>query len=67
MKIGKQRLEELTENLQNDCHKTVTAIIEGSQIEGKPDVTYQDATNVWLFKKLAELELLIEELQIKGR
>ena len=60
MKIGKQRLEELTENLQNDCHKTVEAILKD-----KPNCSYQDATNVWLFKKLAELELSIEELQIK--
>ena len=60
MKIGKQRLEELTENLQNNCHQTVEAILKD-----KPNCSYQDATNVWLFKKLAELELSVEELQVK--
>jgi hypothetical protein len=46
------------EQLQEDCHKVVGDIMGRSQ-----KVSYQDATNVWLFNKLAELQNRIEELE----
>lgn len=47
--ISKQEaLENLTAHIQNDCHKFV---------ESMPNVNYQDATNTYLFTKLAELTL----------
>ena len=55
-----QQIEKLTEKLQNNCHQTVEAILKD-----KPNCSYQDATNVWLFKELAELKLSIAELMIK--
>lgn len=44
------------EELQNDCHKTVETVISDS-------INHQDATNVWIFNKLASIELQIEQLQ----
>lgn len=57
MKIDKQILR-ISERLQDDCHKVVEAVMQESN-----KVSYQDATNVWLFNKLAELENRIEELE----
>ena len=57
--------EELTEKLQLECHGFIEKIIE---ISGKYDSkSYQDATNVWLFSKLAELQLKNQELESKIR
>jgi len=39
---------------QKDCHTEVTEMMRLNK-----DLAYQDATNVWIFKKLAELELII--------
>lgn len=50
--------EELADAFQKDCHWTVERIILQ-----KPKVTYQDATNVWMFVKLAELEIRLRELE----
>ena len=57
MKTDKQILK-IAEQLQDDCHKVVEAVMK----EGKK-VSYQDAANVWLFNKLAEFENRIKELE----
>ena len=43
---------------QKDCHETVEMIFDRK----KERVQYQDATNVWIFRKLAELQVQISEL-----
>ena len=54
--IRKQEtLEEITEQIQKDCHKFVESIIS--------KVTYQDATNTFLFMKLAELTLKLKKYE----
>ena len=54
--IRKQEtLEEITEQIQKDCHKFVESIIS--------NVTYQDATNTFLFMKLAELTLKLKKYE----
>lgn len=39
---------------QKECHQQVEELFKGGKKFDKS--SYQDATNVWLFKKLAELE-----------
>lgn len=54
--LNKQEtLEEITEQIQKDCHKFVESIIS--------KVTYQDATNTFLFMKLAELTLKLKKYE----
>jgi hypothetical protein len=48
-------LDKATE-IQNECHATVGFIMDNQK-----NVSVQDATNVFLFRKLAELTLDIKE------
>jgi hypothetical protein len=54
---AKETLEEITEQIQNECH---------SFIESVPNVNYQDATNTFLFMKLAELTLKLKKYETKN-
>lgn len=54
--MQKNKVDILAEQLQDDCHKTVDVIMKNL-----PNATYQDATNVWIFRKLAELELRVRK------
>ena len=54
-KPKQETLEEITEQIQKDCHKFVESIIS--------KVTYQDATNTFLFMKLAELTLKLKKYE----
>jgi len=47
----------LARNMQEDCHKIVEEVMKSSK------ASYQDATNVFIFHKLAKLELMIQELK----
>ncbi len=50
------------EKIQSDCHDTISQLKKaGSNAE------YQDLTNAYLFKKLAEFEVRIEELTKKPK
>ena len=53
-----ETLEEITEQIQKDCHKFVDSIIS--------KVTYQDATNTFLFMKLAELTLKLKNYETRS-
>lgn len=53
-----QDMIETTERFQKECHDLTKEIIEQ-----KPKCTVQDATNVWLFKKLAEFEVRLRQLE----
>lgn len=55
--ITSEQIMKTTESLQNNCHETVKAMKEQ-----KPDLSVQDATNVWIFNRLAILTLMIEDL-----
>lgn len=48
-----ETLEEITKQIQNECHEFVKSV---------PNVNYQDATNTFLFMKLAELTLKTKKL-----
>lgn len=61
MEITRENIEktlQVAENFQNDCHKTVELIMNE-----KKDCSYQDATNVWLFKKLADFEMRLRSIE----
>ena len=45
---------------QDECHKVAELILKEN-----PKTEYQDATNVWIFRKLAELQFHINELENK--
>ena len=55
-----ERIQVKTGELQMECHSLVQNII--NQSEDKSSIKYQDAFNVWLFMKLAELEIKINDL-----
>jgi hypothetical protein len=46
--------------LQKACHRHVEYMVEHGN-----NVSVQDATNVWIFKELAEIKLQIQLLDIK--
>ena len=52
----KERIQLLTERIQEECHYTVQAVSHNEK------VSYQDATNVFLFTKIAELQVANEQL-----
>ena len=50
-----ETLEEVTKQIQNECHNFTKLVV--------PNVSYQDATNTFLFMKLAELTLKIQNYE----
>ena len=61
---NQKEIDDLAERFQKDCHKTVETIFENHKFI--PDAgSVQDATNVWLFRKLAELQLEINDVKNK--
>ena len=54
MEITEKEILDRAEQLQEQCHQMVELT--------KGNTSYQDATNVWLFTKIAQLELRIEQL-----
>ena len=56
-KPKQETLEEITEQIQNECH---------SFVESVPNVNYQDATNTFLFMKLAELTLKLKNYETRS-
>jgi hypothetical protein len=50
-----ETIEEVTKQIQNDCHTFTKLVV--------PNVSYQDATNTFLFMKLAELTLKIQNYE----
>ena len=53
-KSKQETLEKITEQIQNECHIFVESVT---------NVTYQDATNTFLFMKLAELTLKLKKYE----
>ena len=53
-----------TEELQQECHLCTEDVFELAKVD-KPDLTYQDITNVFLLRKIAELQLELMELKLK--
>jgi hypothetical protein len=59
-KLSKNQSEEMlliAEGFQDECHLTVKSICENS---GK-NWNHQDATNTWIFLKLAQLQIQINK------
>jgi polyhydroxyalkanoate synthesis regulator phasin len=61
MKTKEEKLNKIQENakqLQNNCHSTIESIIDNAN----KNITYQDATNTWIFYQLATLTYEVNEL-----
>lgn len=56
---GIAAIEKRAAKIQDEAHQTINYIMASSTQK----VKYQDAMSVFLFNKIAELELQIEELQ----
>jgi hypothetical protein len=50
--------------LQQECQLCTEDVFELAKVD-KPDLTYQDVTNVFLLRKIAELQL--ELIQLKNK
>jgi hypothetical protein len=55
-------IKELTELFQKECWQQTEVVMRTSTDE----ISYQDATNVWIFEKLAQLQLEINDIRQKG-
>jgi hypothetical protein len=53
-----------TEELQQECHLCTEDVFELAKVD-RPDLVYQDITNVFLLRKIAELQLEVMELKTK--
>jgi len=51
-------LIKVAESFQNECHSMVKEFSKENK-----KLSVQDITNVWLFKKLAEMELRIKKVE----
>ncbi len=58
VKAREKQINVLAEKLQDDCHNVVSEVMKAKQ-----GASCQDVTNVWMFHKLAELQLKIKELE----
>lgn len=56
-----EEILKIAEGFQDECH----AMVE--KIKANTSAAYQDATNIWMFKKLAELQLEIDRLKKKQK
>jgi hypothetical protein len=54
--------EDLTEHIQKDCHDYIDAL---RKHKGLKKMSHQDGVNVYLYQKLAELQLRIAQLESK--
>lgn len=62
MQKQKELIQKRAEKLQEECHAALE-IIKGNN----STIDYQDAVNVWMYTKLAELELQVEYLKNKQK
>lgn len=53
-------LEKITHDIQWECHETVNGIFNSKPSK---NVNHQDAVNVFFYKKLAEFEYRLRELE----
>jgi recombinational DNA repair protein RecR len=54
---NKEKLKDVTEKIQDECHKFTESILATSS------VSYQDATNTFLYMKLAELTIKLDRYE----
>lgn len=55
-----KELDQLASDIQDECHKDVEAVIGHN-----PKINYYDATNAWIFRKIAHLQKQINDLTTK--
>jgi hypothetical protein len=57
--MSQQKIDELTTSIQKDCHKQIEMVKKLAPAGFR----YQDAANVYIFHKMAELLFRIQELE----
>jgi hypothetical protein len=57
-KSMEEQISDVTEEFQKDCHQMIEDIFEI-----KKTYTHQDCTNVWMYKKFAEFEVRLRQLE----
>ena len=63
-KMRESEIRVRTEELQEECHLCTQDVFELAKIDN-PNLTYQDVTNVFFLRKIAELQLELMELKLK--
>ena len=53
------------EEIQESIHEEVSKSFKESVEKGNLNIQYQDLTNVMLYREIARLQLMVEELQNK--
>lgn len=63
--MGKREFDEITFNIQKECHEYVDLMVDMLGKEGKlkKGTVPQDFINIFLFKKLADVELRLRHLE----
>lgn len=61
----KEQIDDLTRQIQKECHELAWAVKDKSP-ETFAMLENQDVTNVFLFKKLAEIEYRLQKLEAKN-
>lgn len=58
-------IQKLAEEFQQECHEMVELIKKSTEngVTKHNGISYQNATNVWIFKKLAEMQHQIDQLK----
>ena len=51
----------ITEEIQMECHRTVEGIM--NNMVNNKEISVQDATNVYFYKKLADFEYRLRQLE----
>lgn len=52
-----ETLQDLAEKIQQECHATVEFLLKHNE-----KLNHQDATNVFLYKKLAEIQFTLNQV-----
>lgn len=61
MTYDHEKVNQITASIQQECNRHLEDVI--NHPHRKEPVDYQDATNVFLFKKLADLEYRVQQLE----
>lgn len=59
--MSNENIHEIAEQFRKQCSDTVSDVLV--RLKKYSDDSYQDATNAWLFLKLAEFEVRLREIE----
>lgn len=66
MKHSEEEINKLAHSIQKECYQLVEQMMDYMRKnKKKTNITSQDLTNIFFYKKLAEIELRLRELERK--